>query len=1004
MSPTVRVTFGMLMLTLSLVFAADWLGFIPHQKELEVESRKQLAELLAVQLTSLTQSGDSRHIRTTLNALVERDPDVASAALRVLADDSLIEVGDHRGNWTLDEDSDVSTGDQLVVPIFQNDERWGSVEVRFSPPQSGLLPFVRRNSFFSMLAFLAAAGFSLYFWFLRRVLSHLDPSRVVPERVRAAFNSLAEGVVILDEKARVVLVNSAFADTASEGLDSLVGRNVSDLNWSSYKSEAALKEDTLPWQKVLRDGQPIKGARLTIHKESNLERSFGVNCTPIHGDGSQTRGVIVTFDDLTEVEERNERLNVTLTELKQVQADVNIKNKELQKLATRDPLTNCLNRRAFTDQFEPLFVHAREGGRELICLMADIDHFKRINDNYGHGVGDKVITFVAEVFRKHLRKEDLLGRYGGEEYCIILDGISLDEAKGVAERMRAEVTKGDPSAFTSALRVTASFGLACISDDIQSPSDLVNRADKALYIAKESGRNRVAVWGEDVADAPSWDRFASAATQASASVTRLPTAGTGTGDREEDAAERIRVLEQISRERAEQFDAYVAYDQTTSLPVRSLFIDRVEQSLLRARRHGHVLAVLSLGLSDLKRVNDTLGYDAAQELLREASQRLREALRKSDTVSLLPRSVEDTTISKLSDSEFGLLLPSVEDTEAITWIIRRVFDAFKAPLVIDLHQFPINCNVGVGVYPTDGEDAITLTKNAGVSRYYAEQKGGDNRVEFFSEQINRSSREQLYLESEMSAAIGADQFELLYQPKLDLSSGRISGFEALLRWNHPEKGVLAPGEFMDIAERTRWINPIGDWVLQRACEQIGELSRACDRPLSLSVNLSSVQFAQPSLADRIIAILDATDTPPGIVELELTESCLMENMETTFVCLSRLQAKGVSVSIDDFGTGYSGLSYLRSLPINILKIDRSFVADINTSSHDEAIVRAILSMANALELSVVAEGVETRAQLDYLVEMGCREAQGYLFSRPVAFEQAREMLRDGCDWQRAESA
>lgn len=995
-SPTVRVSFGMLMLTISMIFVADWLGIIPRERTLEVEQRKRFSETLAVQLTSLARSGGREHIRATLTALVERDSAIASAALQITGDSAPpIEVGNHRELWTLSDGEERSTPDQIIVPIYRGDERWGSVQVRFEERVAVWNSISTWDSFFTLVAFLTLSGFTLYFLFLRRVLRELDPRQVIPERVKAAFNSLAEGVLILDDDQRVVLANKAFTDSASLDEKQLVGKPVNDLNWSAYKHEPVPKPETYPWAKVVHGGSSLTGSRLTLHKNSNLERSYTVNCTPIKDGEDEVRGAIVTFDDLTELEKNNQKLNETLVELKQTQADITLKNMELQQLATKDSLTNCLNRRAFTEQYRVLFDHAVEHQGDLVCIMADIDHFKRINDKYGHGVGDKVIKFIADVLRRQLRKDDLLGRYGGEEFCIILDGLTLEEAREVAERMRREIISGDPTMFTAALRVTASFGLASVHDEIVSCEELVNKADKALYLSKESGRNKVTLWGEEGASQGVGESSKPVLKEVTKNV---PSLSDSIVAEQEDPDERIKTLEAIAAERAEQFDNFVAFDQTTQLPVRSLFVDRVEQSLLRAAREKRVLAVLSLGLSNLNRVNDTLGHDAAQEFIRRAADRLKAVLRDTDTVSLIPNSVEQPTISKLNDGEFGLLLPSVSDAESITWVVKRIFDVLREPLYIDDHLLSIEANAGIGVYPSDSGDAINLIKNASISRYYAEQQPGTNNVEYFSEQINRVSRAQLRLESEMTSAIDKDQFRIYYQPKIDLSSGEITGFEALLRWDHPEKGLLTPNEFIDIAERTRLINLIGDWVLRQACLQINQLSEDCGRELTLAVNFSPVQFSQEDLVDRILRIIDETETDARLLELELTESCLLSNFESTLDALSKLQLAGANISIDDFGTGYSGLSALRNLPVNILKIDRSFIADINISDDDRAIAEVIVAMAKALGLSVVAEGIETRAQLQVLSNMGCNEAQGYLFSRPVTIEKARELLLDEGGW------
>ena len=988
-SPTLRISFGLLMITLSIIFASDWLGLIPREQTLKMENRKHFSETVAVLFSSMAQKGDSLHIRTTLEAIVERDPNVQSASFHSLENGTSIEAGNHSANWKLGKDGKYSTFNQVVVPIFKSNQRWGSVEISFSEEKSGWYNVISNNSFVTLIIFITASGFFLYLFFLRRVLRELDPSQAVPERVKSAFNSLAEGVLILDDQAQIVLANSSFAKNSALDTEAVLGTNINTLNWSVYQTDTPLFEEHQPWTRVVNSGKSLTGEKITMHKNSSLERSYTVNCTAIRDGKDGVRGVIITFDDVTELEKKNTSLNKTLTELKQIQVDVSLKNKELEQLATRDPLTNCLNRRSLTEHYAVLFDQANATRGDLVCIMADIDHFKRVNDNYGHAVGDKVIKFVAGVLNKQTRRDDLIGRYGGEEFCLILNGASVENASAMAERMRLEIATGDPNLFTSALKVTVSFGLASIHDERDDRDELVNKADRALYLAKESGRNKVMVW-EDAMNKPTASQTGPLAREDRPvlvdGMDRIPAASAS------DSEERIKQLEQIALEQAEQFDHYAAHDPLTDLPVRGLFMDRIERALASAKRDGRVLAVLSLGLHNLQRVNDTLGHDAARELLSETSKRLNTVLRASDSVALIQPLDPETTISKLNEGEFGLLLPAVEDSEAITWIVKRIFDHLQEPVFIGGHNLTIISHIGIGVYPADGADAITLIKHASISRHYAEQRPGANNVEYFSEQINRVSREQFLLESEMSDAINREDFEVFYQPKIDVQTEEITGFEALLRWNHVTRGLLTPDEFIDIAERTRLINLIGDWVLKKACQQITEFNKYSDRRLTIAVNLSAVQLSLPDLADRIQRSLQETGTPPEDLELELTESCLIENMEETFRSLTKLQAIGVNISIDDFGTGFSGLGYLRTLPTNILKVDRCFIADIDTSEHDRAIVFAIVSMAKALDLRVIAEGVETHSQMKILKEMNCDEVQGYLFSRPVNAEKAAALV------------
>jgi diguanylate cyclase (GGDEF)-like protein/PAS domain S-box-containing protein len=980
----------MLALTLSILFFAEWIGLIPDVHQAELEQRKMFSESLAVQFSSLARTDNLDHMRTTLQAIVDRNPMVLSAAFRALRDDRFIEAGTHSANWSLDSDGDVSTTDQVIVPIFKSDQRWGSVEVRFEPMEGVWLGGILGGSFIKLLAYVASVGFLLYFLFLKRVLKELDPSGAVPERVRAAFDSLAEGVLILDERGQIILANKAFSEKSSLNARKIIGTSAAKLNWSSYDKRTRLEAEKLPWSRVMTNGQSFTGEKLTIHQGAEIQRSYKVNCTPIHDAGNAVRGVITTFDDLTELDRKNEELRETLTELKQSKTEVDLKSQALEILATRDPLTNCLNRRAFNEAYTDLFDETVESGGELACMMVDIDHFKRVNDNYGHAVGDKVIKFVSEVLNKQVRQTDLLGRYGGEEFCVVLHGSTVEQAHAIAERMRLEIKGGDPSMFTSALNITASFGIASIHDEREDKDELVNKADKALYLAKESGRNKVVIWEDEGSDDYAMVHVLE---QSASSIPGDGTDAEGEAQSSGELQDRIRQLEQIAAERAEQLDKYVAYDVLTELPARHLFMDRVEQALLRARRNNSVLAVLSLGLVNLGQVNDTLGYEYASALLRETASRLREVLRESDTISLMPEEEEETTISKLSDGEFGVLLSAVKDNESITWIVRRIFDSLQEPFYVSGQNLNLRCNIGIGVFPADGMDAPTLIQHASIARYYAEQQSGTDKVEYFSDRINQLSKKQLLLENELSKAIDNDEFEVHYQPKVDLDSGTIIGFESLIRWQHPVKGLLTPYEFIDTAERTRLINIIGEWVLRQSCFQILEFEKNSGRDLTIAVNLSPVQLSQTNLVQTILSIVEETGVNPRRLELELTENCLMENIETALDSLVELQNNGIKISIDDFGTGYSGLSYLRTLPINILKVDRCFIADIGSNDHDAAIVAAIVNMAKALDLIVVAEGVETREQLDALSKLHCHEAQGYLFSKPVPADKAQLLLQ-----------
>jgi diguanylate cyclase (GGDEF)-like protein len=998
LSPVVRVSFGLLMLTISLLLIGDWLGLIPQAHKLEVESRKRLSQNLAVQLSSLAMSGEVKHIRTTLTALVERNEDVISAAFR--SQDGLAEilVGEDGENRNAQQGRN-GEGSYVSVPIFKGEESWGSVDVLFSESEKAWLPGYYDNTFVLLLLFVSVSGFVLYMMFLKRTLRQLDPRKVIPQRVRAAFDALAEGVLILDEHCNVVLANRAFSRHVDLDADGMMGRPADSLNWSTVSGEP-ISGGALPWERMLLAGEELTSGRLALFAGSEAQRNFAVNCTPIHDDRGNVRGAISTFDDLTELEQKNVTLQKTLSDLTRSKRAVDLKSKELEFLATRDPLTNCLNRRAFNEQIPRLFHEARSADKCLVCMMVDIDHFKRVNDNHGHSMGDKVIKFLAGTIANNIRTDDVLARFGGEEFCVIMSVDSPTQAKAVAERMRESIKAGDPSQFTASIRITASFGLAELDEDIDDHSVLVNRADKALYAAKAAGRDKVVEWSTLGADADFDSVQAEIIGGGSMPDKAAATLADDGADSEshDPMRDRVRELERIAEEKAQQLDHYFSHDSLTNLPTRRLFEGRLEQAILVAEREESVVAVISLGLDGLARINATLGHEYAEEMLRETARRLKGVLRATDSVSLLSDNDDGVTLSKLSDGEFGVLLSSIKDNESITWIVQRMFDVLNEPFFIKQHSLSISSSIGIAAHPTDGKDVVTLMQKASISLYYADEQPGNNVVKFYSEEIDRLSREQLQIQSELVKAIENEDFLVYYQPQIDLAKNAIIGFEALIRWNHPSWGFLPPGEFIDVAEHSRLINTIGDWVLRESCTQLRKFQQYSSESLKMSVNISPVQLSQPQLVERILSILDECGLEPEHLELELTETCLMENIDSALHSLKALHRAGIGISIDDFGTGYSALSYLRTLPVDTLKVDRAFVADIDTSSDDHAIISAILSLAASLGLRVIAEGVETHNQLNALVAMDCAAAQGYLFSRPVpAGEMIAYLLKHGGD-------
>jgi diguanylate cyclase (GGDEF)-like protein/PAS domain S-box-containing protein len=436
------------------------------------------------------------------------------------------------------------------------------------------------------------------------------------------------------------------------------------------------------------------------------------------------------------------------------------------------------------------------------------------------------------------------------------------------------------------------------------------------------------------------------------------------------------------RKTAEARISYLATrDPLTELPNRVLFNDRLEQGIVAARRTGQSLALLFVDLDRFKNINDSLGHQVGDLLLKEVANRMHGCIRKGDT------------LSRLGGDEFVVTLEGLQQAEDAAQVAAKIIKALSRPCEIAGHTLNTSCSIGISIYPLDADDDRALMKNADTAMYHAKEKGRNN-YQFFSPEMNVRAVERHTLETALRVALERQQFVLYYQPQVDMRSGKIVGMEALLRWQHPERGMLSPATFMAVAEESGLIEPIGQWVLRNACQRAKAWLDNGYPPLKVAVNISSRELIHPrEFARGISRILSSTGLDPRYLELEMTESLLVQNADENIAVLRKLGQDGVRIAVDDFGTGYSSLSYLRQLPIDALKIDRSFVRDIERDPEDMEIIRAIVAMAHSLGLQVTAEGVETRGQLDALTRLECDEYQGYLFSKPLpAMELAARFL------------
>jgi diguanylate cyclase (GGDEF)-like protein len=438
-----------------------------------------------------------------------------------------------------------------------------------------------------------------------------------------------------------------------------------------------------------------------------------------------------------------------------------------------------------------------------------------------------------------------------------------------------------------------------------------------------------------------------------------------------DISERMRIQQRL--------DHLAHHDSLTELPNRLLLLDRLQRAMGRATRHGRQMAALFLDLDRFKQINDTLGHSTGDRLLRAVAGRLAKCLRQGDTVA------------RLGGDEFAILLEDLDHPEDVAPILEKLMATMHHPFVLEGQEFFLSFSIGIGMYPQDGGDAETLLRNADTAMYRAKAEGRSG-YRFYTADMNARAFERLDLESRLRRALERNEFVLHYQPKLDLGSGQVVGVEALLRWRHPDHGLVPPGEFIPTLEDTGMIVPVGRWVLQEACHQARVWQQAGLPPLTMAVNVSTYQFRRDDVCALVHEALASHAINPADLELEITESALMDDVGRAAASIRQLRDQGVRVAIDDFGTGYSSLAYLKRFAINSLKIDRAFVRDVCDDHDDAAIVAAVLAMAQRLQLQVVAEGVETRGQLDFLRNEGCDQMQGYLLARPMPASQ----LPAGC--------
>lgn len=493
--PTIiRLVLGVVSIAVSLVLFSGPIGLFPDTKNLAMQGRARFCESLAVQLSLLAAKGDFSAMRSNLEEIASRFTDIHSMAIRDASGSLILDVGDHAGRWG--NPLHYSDDSQMYVPITSHGSPWGTVEICYQPLRSKGWLGLLEEPMVQVTLFVGALGFLLYLGMFTRVLVQLNPSEAVPSRVRSALDTLTQGLVILDFRHRIVMANQTFCRISGQPSEELVGREFSKLTWELYESDSTFEHSTSPWYQAYVSRSQVMGVILDLKTNSNSDRIFVVNAAPVLTDKGRCQGTLISLEDITSLESAKRQLRDAMQDLHRSHEEVRLQNVELERLATTDPLTECLNRRSFFSRTDPIWAVSIIENFPVSCIMVDIDHFKSVNDNHGHATGDEVLKGVSAILRGSVQPGWLVARLGGEEFCVLLPNTTLEETRMHAEVIRTRIS-ADP---IHGLNVTASLGVSERTLGAAKPTELMDQADQCLYVAKQNGRNRVICWQDSMTE------------------------------------------------------------------------------------------------------------------------------------------------------------------------------------------------------------------------------------------------------------------------------------------------------------------------------------------------------------------------------------------------------------------------------------------------------------------------------------------------------------------------
>ncbi len=798
--------------------------------------------------------------------------------------------------------------------------------------------------------------------------------------VQRVMDTAGSLVIVLGPDGRVRLANRRCEEALGEAARDLEGRTLDELLPVDERMALASRLPPLPWEVVSPLFETVRrqGNYSAEHRLAGCNghfRHYLFDAAMLHDPQGKEEGAVVNATDITLLKQQEARLRRSESLLKEAQRLAHMGSWELELMS---------NRLSWSDEVFRIFeIDPSRFGASYEAFLAAIhpDDRERVNQAYteslrSHGSYDLVhrllladgqVKWVHERCATHYaedgsplrsigtvqdvtaqRESDESLRLAATVFDSSLNGILITSPEGAILRVN--------QAFSEITGYSAEEALGRTPRLLKS-----EQHDAAFYQTMWEALDRTGSWQGEI-----WDRHRDG------HVIPMWQSITAVLDAQGEVSHYIGIFFDITEQKraAEHIDRLAHYDALTDLPNRLLFNERCTHALERARREGGKVALLFLDLDHFKHVNDSLGHPVGDALLQAVAQRLKQQLREEDTVA------------RLGGDEFVVILEEVAAAADTEWVARKLLEAFTEVFPVRGHDLSLGISIGISMYPNDGEDVTSLVKNADIALYRAKEHGRGN-FQFFEAYLTQVAAERLYIEGELRQAIRRDELAIHYQPQHTLDDGGLAGAEALLRWRHPELGQVPPDRFIPIAEDSGLIVPIGEWVLREACRQAKAWLDSGNPLERVAVNLSGVQIQRGDIVATVSRILAETGLPPERLELEITETYIMRQAERDIRVLEQLRDLGVKLAIDDFGTGQSSLGYLKRLPVDKLKIDRSFVMDIPQDADDAAITRAIVALGHSLRLKVLAEGVETPQQEAFLKELGCDAVQGYYYSKPV---------------------